>query len=103
MASYDLVILCSHRTYVLSVQPNMSKSEIVERIRSHFDLQQDSFHVEIYDERFFDYIDFDDEYAEELQERLPRTHTTTVNARVICWYPYNSEEAFDQPGKFQLN
>ncbi|CAF1145819.1 unnamed protein product [Rotaria magnacalcarata] len=96
MASYNLVILCDHRTYELFVNPNLSKSEIVERIGSHFDLSQNSFHVQIYDERFLDYIDFDEEYAEELQQRLPRTHTTTLNARVTCWYRNDSEKLSDQ-------
>ncbi|CAF4091203.1 unnamed protein product [Rotaria socialis] len=92
MASYNLVILCCNRIYELFVNPNLSKSEIVERIGSHFDLSQNSFYVQIYDERFLDYIDFDEEYAEELQQRLPRTHTTTLNAIVTCWYRNGSEK-----------
>jgi hypothetical protein len=74
----------------------MSISGIFERIGSHFDLSQDSFHVQIYDERFRDYIDFDDEYAEELQQRLPRTSTAALNVRVIHW----CSDVADEAGEF---
>ncbi len=102
MASYDLSILCSPRTHTLSVHSKMSVKEIIQRIASHFNLIANSFNVQIYDERIKMYVDFDEQYGEELRQRLPRTHKTTLVAQVSLLETNDAEEDFDLLSEFQL-
>jgi hypothetical protein len=55
----------------------------MELIGSHFDISVDYFELQVYDDRFQKYIDFDDEYAEELRQILPRTYKKTLSAQVL--------------------
>jgi hypothetical protein len=91
--AYDLAVLCSHRTGVLSVYPQMSMKEIMELIGSYFDITVDCFELQVYDDRSQKYIDFDDEYAEELRQILPQTYKKTISARVLFQVPSQTENA----------
>lgn len=82
MACYDLKVLCADRTCTLSVTPAMSLHEILCKIRTRFQLLQNDWYVEIYDESYKDYVDFDEEYMKELPNDLPRFPKQTRVARV---------------------
>jgi hypothetical protein len=78
----------------------MSVKEIIQRIASHFNLIANSFNVQIYDERIKMYVDFDEQYGEELRQRLPRTHKTTLVAQVSLLETNDAEEDFDLLSEF---
>ncbi|CAF1510433.1 unnamed protein product [Adineta steineri] len=81
--AYNLAVRCLHQTDNVSVYPHMSVKEIMERIRLQFNIIEDLFEVQVYDERFKRYIDFDDEYAEELRQIAPRTYKNTFTAEIL--------------------
>jgi hypothetical protein len=81
--AYDLVVQCLHQVNLLSVHPQMSMKEIMELIGSHFHITVNSFELQVYDDRWQKYIDFDDEYAEELRQISPQTYRKTINAQVL--------------------
>ena len=101
MISYKICALYQTKICELLVEPTMSRSSVVGLIGFHLGLSEDSFQVQIYDERFHDYIDFDEEYAEKLQERLPCTYSSTLNARVTCFYRHDFENVSEQPTESQ--
>ncbi|CAF1316740.1 unnamed protein product [Rotaria sp. Silwood1] len=94
MASYDLAVLCYHQASTLSVHPHMSYSEIMELIASRFDISVDSFELQVYDEQFQTYIDFDDECTERLRQLLPRTRKKTLPAQVLFHETREAEPEF---------
>jgi hypothetical protein len=81
--AYDLAVRCVHQTGVVSVHLRMSTKEIMKLIGLQFNIIEEPFELQVYDERFQTYIDFDDEYAEELRQISPRTHRTTLTAEVL--------------------
>jgi hypothetical protein len=92
--AYDLAVICSHRTGVLSVNEQMSTKDIMELIGSHFDIAVDSFELQVYDEQFHRYIDFDDEYAEELRQIVPRAYRQMLSAQVLFQEARKTETVF---------
>ena len=52
----------------------MAMKDIMKLIGSYFDIPTDSFELQVYDDRFGKYIDFDDEYVEELRCGLPKNY-----------------------------
>jgi hypothetical protein len=81
--AYDLAVRCVHQTGVVSVHLHMSTKEIMKLIGLQFNIIEEPFDLQVYDDRFRTYIDFDDEYAEELRQISPRTHRKTLTAEVL--------------------
>ncbi|UJR07984.1 hypothetical protein I4U23_012263 [Adineta vaga] len=61
----------------------MSLKEIMESIMLFFEINENSFELEVYDQRYQRFIDFDDEYVEELRHILPITHKKQLHVRVL--------------------
>ena len=80
---YNFAVQCWHRTHEFSVCSEMSTNNIMKLIGSYFDIPIESFELEIYDDRLGKYIDFDDEYVEELQQSLPRLANKIFSLRVV--------------------
>ena len=87
---------------MLSVEPEMSVKEIMQRIASDFDLSPNAFNLQIYDEETRTYVDFDEEYAEELRQRLPQTHKKTLHAQVSIPTTKDTDRGFDLLSKFAV-
>ncbi|CAF2074701.1 unnamed protein product [Rotaria magnacalcarata] len=83
MASYDLGILCHHEINILSIYPYMSYYDIMQLVASNFNIKMNSFELQVYDEQFQSYVDFDEECAQRLRQVLPRTEKKTLPAEVL--------------------
>ncbi len=83
MDSYDLAVFCYHETRTLSIDSQMPANEINELIASHFNIDSDSFELQVYDDHFQRYIDFDDEYTERIRQMLPRMYRKMLHAEVL--------------------
>jgi hypothetical protein len=94
--------MCAHRVYTLTVHPQTSLNEITQHIASHFNLIENSFNLEIYDEQIRMFVDFDDHYDKELRQRLPKTHQQTLQAKVLLPTTSDTEEDFDPLSEFQI-
>lgn len=80
---YDLLVKCSNRIGTISVQPHMSLEGIMGLIASHFDIELDSFELQVYEDESQRYIDFDAEFAEELQQITSQTPGRIFQAEVL--------------------
>nr|ACD54630.1 unknown [Adineta vaga] len=80
---YNLTVEYSNKSDVLLLNTSMSLKEIMESIMLFFEINENSFELEVYDQRYQRFIDFDDEYVEELRQILPRTHKKQIHVRVL--------------------
>ncbi|CAF3121210.1 unnamed protein product [Rotaria sp. Silwood2] len=94
MASYDLGVMCHHQISIVSINPYMSYTEIIELVASNFNIKVNSFELQVYDERFQAYVDFDEECAQRLRQVLPRTEKKTLPAEVLFQETSEAEPEF---------
>jgi hypothetical protein len=83
MAVYKLYLRFDHRFHSFLILPEMSLTNIKETVGGVFGISEDTFEIQVYNERFQCSIVLDDEYVEDLQQHLSRTYITTLSGDVL--------------------
>lgn len=83
MAAYNLKVSCFDQAYTLPVFPGMILTDITAQVRVHFTLPTNSCELEIFDEAYQSYFDFDENCFDEILRNLPHDENRTLLARVV--------------------
>jgi hypothetical protein len=65
----------------------MLYADLMKEVFNHFYIDSNNgniFLLQIFDIRYKDYVEFDDEYINQLRKRLPRTSVENLLARIVC-------------------
>ncbi|UJR34178.1 hypothetical protein I4U23_021585 [Adineta vaga] len=83
MASYNFNIYFGNRFTTFFIDHSLLYKDLVLCIETIFNINIKYFILQIYDERFQTYVEFDDEFINWLRQRLPRTSVATIFGRMI--------------------
>lgn len=72
MADFKLHLRCNHELYEFLLNSKMDLDSIKRNVGQSLGLNVNSFEIELYDETVNESVVLDDEYMEELNEKLPR-------------------------------
>ncbi len=86
MASFNLHLQFNNKLYTFVLQSNMSLNHIKCTVGESCSISADTFYIQIYDERSNGYFVLDDEYLNDLHERLPRTYVSTLHGDLLLNY-----------------
>lgn len=81
--AYTLRIHCLQATGKVRVNKRMPFTKIMEAIGNRFNISTDSFEVQVYDPISQKYIDFDEEYNEELRHQTNTGKNKMIDGRVL--------------------
>ncbi len=83
MASFNLHLQSNNKLYPFFLQSNMSLNDIKYTVGESCSISADTFYIQIYDECSNGYVVLDDEYVNDLHERLPRTSVSTLHGDLL--------------------
>ncbi len=87
MASFNLHVHFNNELYTCYVQSNMTLNHIKHKFGKLCSISADTFEIQIYDQCRKGHFVLDDEYVNELYERLPRTYDSTLQGDLLLNHP----------------
>ncbi|CAF0988186.1 unnamed protein product [Adineta steineri] len=87
MIPFNFAVYFLNQFHTFFISSNLSYNELVQLIKKTFRGSLKDFILQIYDNRFKIYVEFDDEYINWLRNRLPRTSIETIFGRIISKRP----------------
>jgi len=83
MALFNLHLQFNYKVYTFFLNSIMSSNDIKHTVAELFQISEDTFDIQLYDESFKNNFVLDDEFVERLHERLPRTMISTLRGDIL--------------------